>query len=177
MAAIGEVIVAAVVFIFEMLVLSLIGLYKVCRALLSKKGRIEIRETWVGGRKDRVALFGGILIAIPVLLVGFGLGLPLAYHAVKGMLSKNAPSAAPRVGLAEVTLPHPKDPSKQLKVLVDRNRLHELKETMDLPDLLKKFREISTTTVEEKKPDDPADRAARPSTNAGDRTNNPRGTP
>lgn len=151
MAAIAELFVAIVAFIFEMLVWSLVGFYRLVRAVFSKEKREELKAEWARGGMPRVKLAIGAVAWIPVYAIGFGLGAPLLVGVLTNSPTEVDRPLPPLEGVAEFSIPSSTDPNAEIHVKIDRSRLMELKQTESIADLVKKFDEISTVSVEEKK--------------------------
>ena len=113
MQALAEILGAILAFIFEMLVWSLVGFWKLCHSLFSKKERSRIAELWKKGAKERAMLVVGAAVWLPIFAVGFGLGLPLAYSVIKPAPERRN-YASPNVP-AEVFLSDPKNPGPSAK--------------------------------------------------------------
>jgi len=151
MAAIAEAIVAALAFICEALVWSLVGFVRLCRAAFSRSGRAEVSEKWRSGMRERVAMVGAVALWIPLAVIGFGIGLPLLYGFLTDTSKKESPLVTPKIGEAVIVVPHPTRPDTETILRIDRSRLSEIKATKDLVELAKKLREISVVE-DEKRP-------------------------
>ncbi len=133
----------------EMLVWAFVGFWKLCGAIFSQSGRAQVAERWSRGGMERLMIIGGAAFWVPVLIIGFGLGLPLVFGLITKSFQTKETRDLPLTGEAVIVLPHSKHPDKEMIVRVERSRLSEISETKDLSDLGAKLREISL--VEERK--------------------------
>lgn len=151
MAAIAELLLAIAAFLLEMLVWSLVGFYRLVRAVFSEEKREELKREWAQGGVTRVKLAVGAVAWIPVYGIGIGFGVPLLVGVITGSSSEAEHPLPPLEGVAEISIPGPENSSTEIKIQIDRSRLTELKQTESVSDLVRKFDEISTVSVEKKR--------------------------
>lgn len=151
MAAIAELFVAVAAFIFEVLMWSLVGFYRLVRAVFSEEKREELKLEWARGGMPRAKLAIGAVAWIPVYAIGFGLGAPLLVGVLTSSPAEVDRPLPTLEGVAEISIPGSAESNTEIKLKIDRSRLMELKQTESIADLVKKFDEISTVSVEEKK--------------------------